>query len=403
MTTIRTIRIGVAGFNGGRGGGMTHVGNMATGGHIICAAAFDPNDQAFEWACKTFEAQPTRYPSVKAMIAGEPLDGVIIASPNHCHLANLKELAGSCLPVIVEKPLDSTWEKICELVRFAQAYKGPIVVGHCLRFSPVFRRAKELIDQGAIGKVCSVRYTQNCPYGNGMFHNWRREKSKGGTMMIEKATHDLDLLQWLLNARPVSVFASTKQMAFGGDKPDDLVCNACDERLTCPESDLNQWYVHQRGYGHPDNAAPCCFAKAADVPDDELCLIHYDTGVHASYIATYYTPECYKHREIQLVGLGGVLEISQHSEAGEAEIALYPRYGKPGEVTRQTFNAQGRGHLEGDLGIMRHFYDVIVHGAKPHTTVEQAFLAEAAGYAAIRSNAERREVPLTDIVPSDLQ
>jgi predicted dehydrogenase len=399
---IRTVNIGVVGFGGCRGGGMTHVGNMVMGGHVVCVAAFEPSDEGFSWACKHFEAQPRRYPSVREMAGNKKLDGIIIASPNHCHLSNLKELKGLSLPVMLEKPLDSTWEKICELALFARSYTGNILIGHCLRYAPLFQRVKELIEQGAVGRICSVRYTQNCPYGNGMFHNWRREKSKGGTMMIEKATHDLDIIQWLIDAYPTSVFASTKQMAFGGDKPDDLICNRCDERLVCQESDLNQWYVRHQGYGHVDNAWPCCYAKAADVPDDEICLLQYESGVHVSYIATYYTPECYKHREIQIVGLGGVMEISQHDGSGKAEIAVYPRYGKPGEVTRQTFNAHGRGHLEGDQGIIRHFYDVIVKGVKPQTTVYQAFLAEAVGYAAMRSNDERREVKLEEIIPKEL-
>lgn len=399
-----TVRLGVAGFGGGRGGGMAHVGNMVTGGHIVCAAAFEPSDERFEWACKHFEARPNRYPSVRAMLEGEPLDGVIIASPNHCHLDNLRELAGATLPVLLEKPLDASWEKIRAVVAFARAYAGPIVVCHGMRYAPLFRRAKELIDHGAIGKVRSVRFTQNCYYGNGMFHNWRRERSKGGTMMIEKATHDLDLMQWLLAAKPVSVFASTRQQAFGGDKSDELVCNACDERLTCPESDLNLHYAGQPGYAHVDAAMPCCFSQAADVPDDEMCLIQYDNGVHASYIATYYTPACFQRsRVVQLVGLGGVMEVIENTAGTESELVVYPRYGKPGERRRETFNPMGRGHQEGDLWTMRHFYDVITRGVAPETTVEQAFLAEAAGYAAILSNAERREVPLTDIVPSDLQ
>jgi predicted dehydrogenase len=379
---------------------MAHVGHMVTGGHIVCAAAFEPSDERFELACKHFEAQPKRYASVRAMVENEALDGVIIASPNHCHLDNLRELEGAKLPVLLEKPLDASWEKICAVVEFARAYAGPVVVCHVMRYTPLFRRAKALLDQGVIGKLRSVRFTQNCYYGNGMFHNWRRERSKGGTMMIEKATHDLDLMQWLLGAKPVSVFASTKQQAFGGDKPNDRVCNACDERLTCPESDLNLHYAGQPGYAHVNGAMPCCFAKAADVPDDEMCLIQYDSGVHASYIATYYTPACYQRsRVVQLVGLDGVMEVVENTASTESELIVYPRYGKPGEHRRETFNPMGRGHQEGDFWTMRHFYDIIVHGVAPESTVEQALLAEAAGYAAMRSSDEHREVRLDEILP----
>lgn len=48
--------------------------------------------------CKAFELAPRCYQSVAEMLANEQLDGLIIASPNHCHLENLREFQDSRLP-----------------------------------------------------------------------------------------------------------------------------------------------------------------------------------------------------------------------------------------------------------------------------------------------------------------
>ena len=55
-------------------------------------------------------------------------------------------------------------------------------------------------------------------------------------MLIEKATHDLDVMLNLLGTRPVRLAALSRQQAYGGKKPNDLHCRDCAERLDCPES-----------------------------------------------------------------------------------------------------------------------------------------------------------------------
>ena len=401
--SVKTVKIGVSGFGSGRGGGMVHLGAMLTGGAMETVAAYEPNDEHYERGCRLFECRPKRYPSVQAMVKEAQPDGVIIASPNAFHYDNLRELDGARCAVLLEKPLDASWKNICAVVRFVSNYPGPVVVGHCLRYAPILCRAKALIMQGAVGRVRSARFVQNCYYGNGMFHNWRRERRHSGTMMIEKATHDIDVMQWLVAARPTEVYASLKLQAFGGDKPADLTCNRCDERLTCPES---AWAMHarnKRGYGHVQGGLPCCFSSAVDVPDDETCIIQFDSGVHATYIATYYTPASFYHRNYQLVGDRGCMEIDLGAEDGESRLRVFPRYGSAQDVAEERFDAMGRAHHEGDRFLALHFYDVMANNAKPCSTVEQAFLAEALGYSAVLSSDEKRPVAIASIVPDDLK
>jgi predicted dehydrogenase len=105
-----------------------------------------------------------------------------------------------------------------------------------------------------------------------MYHDFRRTMVDSGGMFIEKATHDFDIMLYLLQTRPVKVSAIAKMQAYGGDKPNDLYCSQCQERLTCKESVNN---IHYRSgatemmevKGTDDL---CVYAKAVDVPHTRI-------------------------------------------------------------------------------------------------------------------------------------
>ena len=400
---MRVLDVGIVGF-GGRGGYVAREAQRATGGLMRTVAVVDPNDARFEKGCVDYGCKPRRYPSPEEMLAEEALDVVIIGSPNEYHLENLRAMDGLDVPVFLEKPLDSTWEKINEIARFSRRYAAPIVVGHCMRYAPILQKAKQLIAQGAIGRPCSARFVQYCHYGNSMFHGWRREKERGGTMMIEKATHDIDIMQWILDARPVSVYASAKKMVYGGHASPELRCRDCDKQLSCPESVTNimhRWVGEYAFEEIRDMDDLCVFSSAANVPDDEICVLQFDSGIHAIYTQVFYSPRSFHHRDYQIIGDEGAMDIDLGAEFG-GKILLCPRYGTPGDAAEYKFDYMMRNHYNADGQMTQHLYDVVTRRIAPRTTVDQAYLAEALGYAAVVSAEQGRAVALTEIVPEDL-
>lgn len=401
---MKTLQLGIIGF-GGRGGDVGHTAERSTGGLVHTVAVVEPNDARFEQACKDYECTPRRYLTVPAMMAKERLDLVIVSSPNEFHLDGLRGLEGHNVPILLEKPLDSTWDKINAVARFCRTYPAPVMVGHCMRYAPILKKAKQLILQGAIGKVRSANFTQYCHYGNCMFHNWRREKHRSGTMMLEKATHDLDVMQYLLDARPVSVFASAKRLAFGGKESPTLRCRDCDRRTTCPESTVNimQRWVGTYKFTEIKNMDDlCCFSEAVDCPDDEIALIQFDTGIHGTYSQVFYSPRSFHHRDYRIVGDRGAMDIELGAEFG-GKILLCERYGTTGDAFEFKYDYLMRNHYNGDGPMTQHLYDVASQRLAPHTTVDQAYLAEALGHAAVLSSEENRLVSLQEVVPDDLK
>lgn len=398
-------KVGVIGF-GVMGRHLSREFHLATGGLIKVVGVVEPSDRKYGESYEFIGYEPPRCGSVGELLKRD-LDGLAIASPNGCHLENLREVEGRALPLLLEKPLESTFEKICDVLRFAEGYGAPIVVDHVMRYAPIVAKAKALLEAGAIGKICSVSFVQNCFYGNNMYRNFRRTLAGGGGMFIEKATHDFDVMLHLLETRPAKVSAIAQRQAYGGSKPDDLRCGDCDERLACPESVGN---VHHR-FGRTDVMEVkdiddlCVYADAVDVPDNEVCMIAFENGTFGTYAQCFFSPPGYSTREYEIVGLEGIMRISFSlvADHNKGRLLLCPRFGTPHDASVHEFEYRGRIHYNGGGAVARHFHEIMDGTAAPFTTVRHAFAAEVLGYAATLAGQRGRSVLPGEIVPDDLK
>ena len=399
------IRIGIVG-SFGRPGWVANVMRLRTAGKAKIVACVDPVDANYEKSQNMYKFKDmNRYATVEDMIGNEQLDGIIIGSPNSFHLQNLLSLTGQKIPLLLEKPLDANWENICNVMRFARSYNAPILVGHCMRFAPILVKAKEMIKSGMIGQIGSATFVQYCHYGNGMYHSWRREMKNSGGMMLEKATHDIDVMQWLLDSKVKSVTASGRLVAYGGKESSELHCQNCEKVFSCPESPVNirhRWTEGENDIFELANVelGVCSLAECVDVPDDEINLIKFENGIHGTYSQVFYSPRAFKHRVYTICGTRGAMEIDLGEYNGQ--ILYTDRYGSAYDKQVLEFDYVKRNHYNGDGYMCRHFYEIIIGDAKPMATVEQAFFAEALGYASNLSQREDRQVNIAEIIPSDL-
>jgi predicted dehydrogenase len=400
---MKKIRLGVVGW-GGRGGHVACESIQATGGLMEPVACVDPSDEKYESGCSRFGVRPTRYATVREMVESKSVDAVLIGSPNNFHLDNLRELEGLKLPVFLEKPLESRFEKICDVVRFARAYQGPILVGHCMRYAPIYKEVIKMLARGDVGEICSARFVQSCHYGTGAFHNWRRTRKAGGSQLLEKATHDLDCMMGMVRDLPLTVYAINRLQAFGGDKPAALRCRDCEERCTCPES-IQNIAVRNGNYKIEELRDPsdlCAFSRAIDINDNESLLIEFKKGVSASYQQWFFSPRSYHHRVYEIYGTEGALELDFGAEFG-GKITFCPRFGTLADKLEYQFDYLQRNHYNGDGVMMAHFWEVCTGRAEPMTTIEQAFMAEALGYGALVSGDKRKIVKISSLIPKDLK
>ena len=207
---MKQINMAVIGC-GERGIGVTKKFlSMAHGkARIVCAYDIDPEairKARDAWAGEDFQAAS----SMEDAVQDPAVNFVCIFTPNcyHCEaiLAALK--AGK--QVFSEKPLATTLAD-CERIIAAEKEAGiSIMTGFVLRYAPIYRKVKELLDSGTFGSILNIAASENREsYGGGNSmsadYGWRRFREKAGPYLLEKCSHDLDLLNWYAGALPLRV------------------------------------------------------------------------------------------------------------------------------------------------------------------------------------------------------
>jgi predicted dehydrogenase len=386
--------------------GKRHAKDMHdhSNGKVRIAAVYEPDDERYREGVEWLGYSPEHFTSIPEMLDKVNPDGAIISGPNHTHWEALRHFNGKNIPLIIEKPLDSTYDKLLKIVEFTEKYSAPIMVHHVMRYAPIIKKAKALISDGALGDLCSFRFALN--EGGGHMHNFRRNKLSGGGQMLEKATHDLDIMLHLMNSSPKRVAAICKQQVYGGEKSDTLCCSECGEKNTC------MMYTERGGTktnGVKDiniSKDLCVYARSADIPDNELCLIELENGTFGSQTNTFFIKQYYT-RVYEIIGNAALMRICLTQLPYEVEncykgtLEVFPRHG---EVKKFEYEYENRIHYNGSPGVFKHFYDLMCgKTAKVISPVDEAFAAEMIAIAAYRSSESGEYVNVSDILPDNLK
>lgn len=125
----------------------------------------------------------------------------VIASPAPFHIEIASALAESGVDLLIEKPLSASLSGVAELIKICSEQNVVLSTGYNLRFLPSLQRFRELLVDGVIGKVLSVR----CEIGQ-YLPSWRpdtdyrqgvsaRHELGGGALL--ELSHELDYLRWI--------------------------------------------------------------------------------------------------------------------------------------------------------------------------------------------------------------
>jgi predicted dehydrogenase len=154
------------------------------------------------------------YPSVEALIDNARPDGIVIAVPNQAHVPTGLACIERGIPILIEKPVADSVAEALNLIEAAEAAGVPTLTGHHRRHNPIMRRAAELVENGAIGRLVTVStvWLLHKPKG---YHDlaWRREP--GGGPILINAIHDIDCMRMLCgDVETVQAIASNAVRGF---------------------------------------------------------------------------------------------------------------------------------------------------------------------------------------------
>jgi UDP-N-acetylglucosamine 3-dehydrogenase len=130
------------------------------------------------------------------------LDAIVVAVPTGAHLEVGLAALESGLHLLVEKPIAATLEEGRSLVRAASKARRLLAVGHIERFNPAVRELQQRIAAGELGRVFQVHARREGPFP-------ARIRDVG--VVIDLATHDLDVMCHIVGSDVIRVYAETEQ------------------------------------------------------------------------------------------------------------------------------------------------------------------------------------------------
>jgi predicted dehydrogenase len=232
------------------------------------------------------------------MIAETKPAVVIVTSKDSTHDQYIIRAMELGCDVMTEKPM-TVDETKCRAILAAQEKTGrKIIVTFNYRYSPPRTQIKDMLMKGVIGDVLSVdfHWMLDTMHGADYFRRWHGNKANSGGLMVHKATHHFDLVNWWLSANPINVLAMGKRDFYTPAMAKRLGLTSHHERCkTCPEAKkcsfhldlaankgLKELYLDQESHdGYFRDR--CVFRPEIDIEDTMNVIVKYDTGATLSY------------------------------------------------------------------------------------------------------------------------
>lgn len=257
-----------------------------------------------------------------AMLAKERVDVVVVSTVDATHDRYIVTALDAGCDVIVEKPMTTDEEKCRRVLAAARRNKGSVTVTFNYRYNPVHEKVREVLASGAIGEIASVHFEWllDVRHGADYFRRWHRDKANSGGLLVHKASHHFDLVNWWLGAEPVGVTAAGSLSFYGPEaggrhgyaRPYARAHDAPEARddpfalHMAGQPALRELYLDAEaddGYHRDQNV----FAPGVSIEDDMAVLVNYSNGATMTYHLTAYSP--WEGYRIGFNGSRGRLEV----------------------------------------------------------------------------------------------
>jgi myo-inositol 2-dehydrogenase/D-chiro-inositol 1-dehydrogenase len=151
----------------------------------------------------------TIYESIPEMVKRSDIQMIDIVLPNHLHETAALAAIEQGRHVLLEKPMSTSTESCDRIVEAARKAGVRLLIGHEMRFSPLYATIRQLIDSGRLGEPRYVLIDLwRRPYRSGA-DGWRLDPARVGNWILEEPVHYFDVAAWYLDRHglPRSVYA----------------------------------------------------------------------------------------------------------------------------------------------------------------------------------------------------
>ena len=190
--------------------GQEHLRNIALLDDTVVSAIYEP-DAGMAHAAAALAPQAVFTDTLEALLAHQPLDCLVIVSPNFCHVEHLEAIAQRVrIPVLVEKPLFTDPNDLARIAAFRDHYPAPVWVAMEYRYMPPMQQFLQSV-QDFTGGVKMLSIVEHRFAFLQKVGHWNRFNKNSGGTLVEKCCHFFDLMRLTLQCDPVRVMASAGQ------------------------------------------------------------------------------------------------------------------------------------------------------------------------------------------------
>lgn len=256
------------------------------------------------------------------MIAETQPDSVIVTTvdaTHHTYIVRAMELG---CDVITEKPMTTDLEKMHAIYEAIERTGRSLRVTFNYRYAPAYTRFRELVMEGAVGRPLSVDFSWmlDTSHGADYFRRWHREKENSGGLLVHKATHHFDLVNWWIDSYPKQVFAMGDLQFYGkanaaargehypyhrytgeAAAQEDPFALSLDEKAVY--QGLYLAAEDETGYLRDRNV----FGEPITIEDTMNVTVRYQNGVLLSYCLVAYSP--WEGLRVAITGTKGRIEM----------------------------------------------------------------------------------------------
>ena len=408
---MKTFDVAIAGL-GGRGYHTYAKYSHLHGDRMRIVAIADIDKEKLTLCGNEFNVpESKRYESAEEMLACPKLaDVMIIATQDYQHKAHALAAIEKGYDLLLEKPVAMTPSDCAEIERAAVKANKTVVVCHVLRYTEFFRKIKDIIDSGEIGRVAAIRATENVGYWHQAHSfvrgNWRSDLTET-PMIVQKCCHDFDMISWLMGSpcKSVSSYGSllyfNKENAPAGSaercvecKVSDCPYNAhkiyfdngeigfdaagnrfwpCDILVENPTREKLENAISKGPYGK------CVFRCDNNVVDNQVANMSFENGAVATLTMTGFSAKNF--REYKIFCTKGEITADQGKN-----IITVTRFGEnPVEYDINKIAVDLSGHGGGDNRMLDEMFASLENGGEAASSIKTSVRTHLMAFAAEKS------------------
>ncbi len=396
---------------------------------VVAVVDIDPKRVAE--AARTFSIPPDCcFANAEAFFAQERLaDILFICTPDRHHVEYAIPALEKGYHLLLEKPIAPTVEDCRRVLAAAQKAHRIVTVCHVLRYTTFFRAIKSYIDAGAVGEVVSIQAIENVGYYH-QAHSFVRgnwgNSALSSSMILQKCSHDLDILPWLCGSHIDKVSSFGELMLFRPERAPQgaaMRClDGCAAKADCP-FDAEKIYItdsltgirHGKS-GWPNNIVSpnpteetlydalrtgpygrCVYHCDNDVVDHQVVNMEMENGATISLTMCGLTSSQY--RFVKIMGTKGDIE----GDMGQNTIKVTAFGQEPRIIDVNALSDDFSGHGGGDIQMVKELLTLVRENADPNSTLSSISRSMESHYAAFAAEISREAEGLPVKIKQSLQ